>query len=401
MKHYFLGLAANYTRKQRLAHTLVWGREKDRLELGTYLDKKYQGETVLTKNGRSALAMVLKAYFEPGDKIIVNGFTCYAVYEALKVAGLMPVFADINQDNLNFGIRELQDVWAREGANADAKKPSQKAAVDKKTQTGIGLKIAGIIIQNTLGNPVDMAAIEKFAKQHELVIIEDLAHCTGVKYPDGREAGMVGAATVLSFGKGKSIDTISGGAAIFRDPCKTRKGARIKTPKDFAPQLPPKVADALRARFYPLFGAVARGLSYLRLGGAWMRLLVKIRWVEKSADNRLDLDRKICKFEAKLALRQLKNLKPSGQGPLRNFCLVENRDVVLKELKKAGFFFDGFWYERPVAPERYYKRVHFPENACPVAVAVSQKIINFPTHYQKAELKPAWKIVKTNLEEET
>ena len=70
MKHYFLGLAANYTKERRRAHILAFGRRKDSLALKKYLNERYAGETVLAKNGRSALAMALKAYFEPGDGVI-------------------------------------------------------------------------------------------------------------------------------------------------------------------------------------------------------------------------------------------------------------------------------------------------------------------------------------------
>ena len=236
---------------------------------------------------------------------------------------------------------------------------------------------------------MDIVAIEKFAEKHGLTIIEDLAHCTGVKYADGREAGTIGAATALSFGKEKSIDTISGGAVILRHPCKNAIQAPSKTPRP---------SDALRVRFYPLFGAMYRGLSYIHLNGALMRLLLAMHWVEKSADNKLDLTRKISKFEAKMALGQIRSLKRSGEPPIREFYLVRDRNEVLKRLEKSGYYFGGFWYEKPVSPERYYKKVHFDEQACPVSTEVAGKIINFPTYYSKRELEPARKIIKDYLE---
>ncbi len=360
-KRYFLGLAAGFSRKARLEHTFSIGRERDRVALVSFLEKKYgatpqKGEAILCKNGRSALCFALKAYFDRGDKVIVNGFTCYAVVEAVKKAGLIPVFADISREDLNFNVKTLEKV--ADGAR-------------------------GIIIQNSLGNPVDIVAIEKFAKKHDLILIEDLAHAAGRKYADGREMGTVGVATALSFGKDKAIDTVSGGAVILRDPCKKTTGAPLKLPK---------LSDHLRARFYPLFGAICRGLTTIHLGGALMRGLVKIHWVEKSADNRLDLERKISKFEAKSALKQLKRL--SDKVPIRDFCLVENRDRVLQELREAGFYFDGFWYEKPVSPARYYRKVHFPEENCPEAVFVAQHIVNFPNYYTKKDLAPARKIVE-------
>lgn len=377
-KHYFLGSAANY--KGRLwAHTFAVGLEKDRGALQSFLSQKYSGEAILTKNGRSALALALKAYFEPGDAVIVNGFTCYAVYEAVKAVGLVPVWADISKADLNFSTKTLENVFRTPNGNKDFE-PSEAHT-----------QVKGIIIQNSLGNPVDITAIEKFAKRHNLTIIEDLAHCVGVKYIDGREAGTVGAAAALSFGKDKSIDTISGGAVILRHPCKST----IKAPSKL-----PKISDTLRARFYPLLGTISRGLSYIHLGGIWMRCLVKIHWVEKSADNKLDLERKIAKFEAKLALKQLKELKKSGEAPIREFCLVRDRAEVLKKLQARGYYFGGFWYERPVSPERYYEKVHFPEDKCLVATEVAKKIVNLPTYYNKKDLEPARKIIAEYMEGE-
>lgn len=320
---------------------------------------------MLCKNGRSALALALKAYFEPGDAVIINGFTCYAVYEAVKAAKLIPIFADISKDDLNFEM--------------------------KKFDTLLPKKPKGIIVQNSLGNPVDIVAIEKLTKKYDLMLIEDMAHCVGVKYSDGRECGTVGIAAAFSFGKDKVIDTISGGAVTFRVPVKHRIEA---------PNVTPKKSDHLRARFYPLFGGICRGLTQIHLGGLLMRFLVAIHWVEKSADNRLDLKRRISKFEAKLALEQFKALGRADESPIRRFYLVNNREEVLKQLAYAGYHFDGLWYKQPVSPERYYKKIHFPEETCPNSVYVAKHIINFPNYYSKSDLESAMRIIKPFLVEE-
>lgn len=365
MKKYYLGVAANYTRKELIQHTFGIGREKDIKALERYLSKRYSGEAILCKNGRSALALALKAYFDPGDKIIVNGFTCYAVYEAVRAAQLVPLFVDIEKSDLNYSVKTLE-------------------AIKDWTQ------VRGIIIQNSLGNPVDIAAIKELAEKHQLTIIEDLAHCAGVKYPDGREVGTVGAATACSFGKDKSIDTISGGAVILREPYQH---------KISKPNMKPEFADSFRARFYPLFGAMYRGLAHVRLNGIFMRCLLALKMVEKSADNRLDTKRKINKIQAKLALKQFDALKKSGEPPLREFYLVRDRAQVLKRLERAGYYFGGVWYEKPVSPERYYKKVHFPEQECPNAVYIAEHIVNVPMYYTKSELTKAHSIIKDNLEE--
>lgn len=366
MKHYYLGMAAGYAGGRWLSHLCTIGVRRDRTELKRFLTQKYGGRAVLCKNGRSALALALKAYFEPGDAIIVNGFTCYAVYEAIIAAHLRPIFADISRDDLNFTVQSISKAMLR------------------------GEQVRGIIVQNSLGNPVEMRKIEKLADKHQLLLIEDLAHCAGVRYDDKREAGTVGAATILSFGKDKSIDTISGGALILRT---------LPRHEIAEPTKAPRPSDHLRAKFYPMFGALCRTLSYIRLGGPLMRVLVAMHWVEKSADNKLDLKRRLSNFEAKLALKQLKELRKGGEPPLRGFCYVRNRQEVLHKLMRAGFYFGSFWYEKPVSPARYYGKVKFPEEDCPNAVYVGEHIINLPNCCSRRDLRPAYKIIKHYLEE--
>ena len=132
-----------------------------------------------------------------------------------------------------------------------------------------------------------------------------------------------------------------------------------------------------------------------------MRALIKIHFVERSADNKLDLLRRPANFEAKLALKQLKNLRRTGEKPLREFYLVKNRAEVLKKLRKQGYYFDSFWYEKPVSPTRYYNKVHFNEAACPIATEVAEKIINLPNYYSKKGLEKAREIIGEYIEEGT
>lgn len=364
MRHYFLGLASGKTRSERQSQLFAYGKEADYYALQNYILKEYGAHQVLiTRNGRSAIAAGLKSYFEDGGEVIINGFTCHAVVQGVKAAGMTPVFADIDRGTLNFTVKTIE------------------AVMTKKTRA--------IIIQNTLGNMVEMKKIEAFAKKNGLVIIEDLAHCTGRHYEDGREAGTVGKITVFSFGKEKSIDVGNGGAVAFRDSV---------APMVNVPKLRPPVSEVLRARWYPTFGAMYRGLSYVKLNGLFMRMLLSLKWVKKSADGEVEFDKHLSYAQAKLALEQLKRREKIGKKPLREFYLVENRDEVMKELEKAGYYFSGFWYEKPVSPERYYKRADFPEKKCPEAVYVSEHIINFPNYYSKKELEPAKKIVMKYLE---
>ena len=368
-KHYFLGTAAGFTKKMRKTMRKSSGSAQDLIDLYEYLYKEYDGKQVIvTRNGRSAIAAGLDYYLkeflgQENGEVIINGFTCYAVVQGVTAAGFVPVYADIDQNTLNFTVETLEKVLTD--------------------------KTKAIIVQNTLGNMVDIVAIEKFCKKHHLLLIEDLAHSAGRFYPDGREAGKVGKVVVFSFGKEKSIDAISGGAVVFRD----EKMFLVPVPQE-----PVSEKEEIRARAYPTIGAIYRGLSYVKLNSVFMRLMLKTGLVKKSADAEVDYEKVgLSNFQAKVALEQLKDKAKLKKKPLREFYLVDDQKLVLQKLKKAGYFFDGFWYEKPVSPERYYRKVHFPEDKCPVAVEVSKRIVNLPSYYNEKDLGPARKIIKEHL----
>lgn len=379
----FLGLASNYRAKDIWRHSFAIGTKKDYQALETALAKRYGSDsahTSLIYSGRSAIALALKSFIEAkklqkGDHVAINSFTCHAVLEAIKYAGLEPVFVDLEQA-INGEILP----------NYSAKSLGSLAQKDKKLKC--------FILQNTFGFPVDIRQFEKVKKDHNLLLLEDLAHCAGRKYPDGREVGTVGEATCLSFGKGKSLDTITGGAVILRDQT-------ISFPENFnkAKLKSRELAGGLssRASWYPCFAAIARGLAHLHLEKYWLGLLLKLKWIERSGDTQLLLDTTITNWQAKLALRQLQGLKHSQ---LREFFLVDDRAAVLRELKKHGARLEEFWYEVPVAPERYYSKVHFPEKSCPNAVFFASHVVNLPTwytskHHQK-QIAHAKQIIKSH-----
>lgn len=362
-KHYFLSLSANFRLMDVLRHTFAFGTWKDSGKLVAHLAKRYHTDddkVALYCTGRTALAHAVELVVPAESEVIITSLTCYAVVEAVEAGGAVPVFADVNKETLHFGVKELEKAYDEH--------PDAKA----------------IIIQNNLGHPVDMKKIEKFCDKNHLAIIEDLAHSAGVRYPDGREAGTVGDATVLSFGKGKSIDTVAGGALVLNkadDHILEQPAAR------------PKLKSSVRARLYPLFSLIARLLSYLHLSGIWMRLLLFLRLIQRSADAELDLSRRCTHWQAKLALRQLERL-PKNRPPIRDFFFVRDRDEVLRKLQRKGYYFNDTWYDVPVAPARYYGDVNFPSAECPVATELAEEIINFPTCYSKIALRPARQIVK-------
>ena len=369
---YFLGLSSQYSSMDILRHTFAIGDETFLSELRAFLAAHYGAtydHVAVYANGRTALNVALKAITKRGGKVVVTSMTCYAVVQAIKAAGLVPIFADIDKETLHYGAKELE-----------------KAIEDESN-------VQAIIVQNNLGIPVKIDEIEQVAKKHKLEIIEDLAHCAGVKYADGRETGTVGRATILSFGKGKSIDAVTGGAVVFPNPLDTP----VKQPEN-----PPLFKDNFRARIYPLLCAIIRcGYNLSPLIGKYLTAtFVRLQAIKRSADGVIDPNTRLTYWQCRLALRQLQALSHRGSLPIRDFYLVRNRDEVLKKLEENGYFMRDIWYTLPVAPDRYFKKADFHPEECPVAVKVAEQIINLPTYYGAAEMKPALKIIKDYLVDE-
>ncbi len=360
----FLGQASNYRGKDVFCHTLSFGTKKNAVKLRKYLAEKYgttEDRIVLMNNGRSAITAGLKLAVPKGSEVIINGFTCYAVLQAVEKAGCKVVYADIDRRTLNFDPKSLGVVLK--------KHPKAKA----------------LIVQNTLGIDVNIKEIEKFARDHELVLAEDLAHCAGMKYLDGRENGSVGAFSALSFGKGKSLDAITGGALIVND-------RSLPLPKQAMKH--PKLSDTLRARWYPFLASIGRLLSRIHLQKYWYGPLIKIHFIERAVDAKINLEQRPAYWQDKMILKQMKKIDQNGALPIRTHLFVKNRAELIEKLDRNGYNFREIWYDVPVSPIRYYQKINFPENECPVAVKVSAEIINLPTYYGKNTLHNALQIIK-------
>lgn len=368
----FLGQAANYSFGAMLKHLFACGRPRHSLALRQALAQHYQvsgsepeQRVLLYHTGRSALCAAVIATMPKGSAVIITGLTCIAVVRAVRAAGCIPVFADINPETFQFDEQTLQK------------------AIDKCKHMRYNVK--AIVVQNTLGRPLEVSAVEKIAQRHQLTIIEDLAHCAGRFYPDGREVGTVGAAVALSFGKGKAIDTIEGGALVLRDP-------ELKMPNP--PAFRPRRADRWRDRWYPCFGWLIRGFYHLHLGKALTAVLLKMHWIAKSADAELNLDVALTHWQAKLALAQLAKLPKTV---LREGLLVRDRHQLLEQLAAKGYFLDEIWYDVPVSPARYLKEANFNAEECPETARIAGQMLNLPTYYPAEKLQPVRELIQPYL----
>lgn len=373
----FNSLGSNYNLKYVLK-SLFADSSGQNQKLKNFLEEKYGGKVILAYKGREALTLALKILNLPEKTgVAINGFTCFAVYKAVKKASLTPICLDLEEKNsdLNFTLESFQRIL-REDKN-----------------------IKAVVIQNTLGYPTDIEKIVKVCHEKNIIIIEDLAHCVGAKYTNGEEAGRVGDFVVLSFSKDKVIDAISGGALVIRN----KQYSNI-TIQQFASI---NKLQQFKDHLYPYFTYKIRFLYNLGLGKAYHFILRKLNLFSKpmiggfydfyslpnwycnlaldqfnNLSKQLNHRRKIAKIykdalDKKILQERITN-EITLSSNLRFPIFVENRNSLTKYLKKYKIFVSDIWYD-DVAQE------------CPNAVEISKTILNLPTHINVTE-KDALKI---------
>jgi len=156
-----------------------------------------QVRTCSTEYGRMALYFILKAMdFPPGAEIIVPALTFWVVPEITRVAGLKPIFVDIDPTTFTLSPRAVE------------------RAITPNTRAVLPTHLYGLAC--------DMDPIIELARRHNLKVIEDCAHSLGAMYRD-QMVGTLGDASFFSFQAFKPLNTYGGGLAWIRDPDLARR----------------------------------------------------------------------------------------------------------------------------------------------------------------------------------
>ena len=170
---------------------------------------------VATVNGTTALQAGFVALgLRPGDAVICPALTFIGTANAICHAGGIPIFVDSDQETLGIdpsGLRSFLSTECTRCANGLVHTPS-------------GATIAGIVVVDIFGHPVDMDPIEALAEEFELFVVEDAAESLGSEYRTKRCGGF-GRLGVFSF-NGNKIVTCGGGGALVTDD--SELAARIK-----------------------------------------------------------------------------------------------------------------------------------------------------------------------------
>jgi len=142
-------------------------------------------------SARMGLFTLLKSLnAQKEDEIIVAGYTCVVVTNAIKYAGLKAVYVDIDETTLNISTEKIYK------------------AVTAKTKAIIITHNFGIVYED----------IEKLKKDFpEIIIIEDAAHTFGSTDQTGKKAGLIGDVSFFSLEYSKPLTTGMGGILLINN----------------------------------------------------------------------------------------------------------------------------------------------------------------------------------------
>jgi len=143
-------------------------------------------------SGRIALRAAVDALgLQPGDEVVLPGYTCVVVPNALGAAGVRPVYADIELDTY--------------GLDKDA----LRRALTPRTKAVLVHHLYGYVSR-------DLDAVLEIAKARGLRVIEDCAQAAGAIY-QGRHVGNFGDVAIFSGDPSKPFDCVQGGLATAND----------------------------------------------------------------------------------------------------------------------------------------------------------------------------------------
>ncbi|MFC3092605.1 DegT/DnrJ/EryC1/StrS aminotransferase family protein [Alteromonas sediminis] len=160
------------------------GREFEK-EFAEFADCKH---AIAVANGTVALDLAWQALNLPkGSEVVVTSRSFIASVSTIVLAGLVPVFADVDKASQNISAETISAVLSD--------------------------KTSAILCVHLAGWPCDMSPILALAEQHNLKVVEDCAQAHGAKYK-GRSVGSWGHIAAWSFCQDKIMTTAGEGGMV-------------------------------------------------------------------------------------------------------------------------------------------------------------------------------------------
>lgn len=281
---------------------------------------------IFTRNGTTAIWVLLKALGLKKRKIIIPANVCFVVGCAIILSGNEPYFVDID-DNFSIDPQKLKDIDAKEAS--------------------------AVIFPHMYGNTGSICEAVKIAEKKEWIVIEDVAQSLGARI-NKKCAGSFADFSMTSFGMGKIIDVNAGGVlclnskSLYKEALKIYKRLPVLTNDLYSAyirfnQIYMKLVECMEKRdqvdmfgrplaFAYLYANVSQLGSNISFLG---QLEIKLQGIEEELELRY---KNAMMFQNILRHKNIKPVKHNEGATYwrQNILVKKDRDGLLKYLKENG-----------------------------------------------------------------
>lgn len=362
---------------------------------GSFIARMFpRSHICLVSSGTAALALALRSLADPSEQqeVLIPAYSCPSVASAVVRSGMKPVLCDIDPEGFKMSRQSIE------------------ALINEKTAAVIGVHLFGIA--------QDVAALKQLAHTRQIAFIEDACQAFGNTLPDAggvsdgkdpyavarKYLGGFGDIGVLSFGRGKPLNLMAGGAVLvnnfkYEDPVR-RQYESLPPPGRVAGGFAHFLELMLYSLFFhPRMYWIPDGLPWLKLGetvfddtftvkkaSPWLTGLASFIRPFSEQDRRHRLEVSEIYRQHLEPVRSLFLFMPrqqDGKQALLRFPLVFKnrlqRDRILAELKENGL---GATRMYPVVLSQQEGLAGFfdREKTYPGAGRVSEGILTLPLH---------------------
>ena len=338
-------------------------------EFAEYIGVKH---AISVGNGTDALVIALKAMgIGEGDEVITTPFTFFATAESISAVGATPVFVDVDKNTFNIDVTKIEE------------------KITSKTKA--------IMPVHIFGQSADMDEINKIAKKHNLLVIEDACQAIGGKYK-GRNIGSLGDVACFSFFPTKNLGCAGDGGMIVTDNddlaviirALRTHGSGENGQKAFnllngVKEEVMKAESANDTVYNPL-----KYYNYLigynsRLDAIQAALLrVKLKEIDNWNSKRREIvdiyNNEFKELDLVTPVCDDKNEHVYHMYILQS----ENRNEVLEKLKARGVA-TGVYYPVPLHLQKVYKNLGYKEGDMPVSEYLSHRTFAIPVYPELTE----------------
>ena len=296
-------------------------------------------------SGTEALYLILKALDLPQNTyVLVPSFTFVATAEVVMRAGLVPFFVDVEEDTYNISLESLKESYER---------------LTKQRK-----KVSAVIAVSLFGLPAHLKEIQKFCKEKDIYLIEDICQAFGAKIVN-KKVGTFGIASATSFYPTKPLSTFGDAGMVFTSNKKIARTIRYL-----------KEHGQIKPYFYKYHGVNGR-IDEIHSA----ILLVKFKHFEKEIALRKTI---VGKY-----IEGLKNLNPHLKLPyfpkdyFSSYSLftirAKNRNKLKKFLESRGIG-TGIYYSKPLHLQPVYKNLNFRNVNLPITERLAKEVLSLPLH---------------------